>query len=170
MTHRTHTIQSARVRSAVSMATAAIGLLIGAACNAVQAQPPSPASASQSWRCTGPGGTVTYSQQACEGQGELRQMADERSASQLRQSRDNQQRDAKLARQMQHERRHAERMASQERAVALSKNKPHVIKATPNDHRPKPIVDSTKPVKIKSEKNTTGRRGPRDSQATSLRP
>lgn len=170
MTHRTHRIQARRLRMAASVATAAIGLLIGIRCDAAQARPPSPASASQSWRCTGPGGTVTYSQQACEGQGELRQMADERSASQLRQSRDNNLRDAKLARQMQRERRHEERMASLERPVALSKSKPHVIKATPNDHRPKPVSDSTHPVKIRSDRKQAGRSQTLGDQGSTIRP
>lgn len=169
MTHRTHSIPSRHLRIAAYVVAAATGLLIGTCCAASQAQPPAPASTTQSWHCTGPAGTVTYSQQACEGQGELRQMADERSASQLRQSRDNQLRDAKLARQMQRERRHEERMASLEQPISMSKNKPHVIKATPNDHRPKPVVDSTKPVKVKAEK-TIGRRGAPDKQETSLRP
>ncbi|MBI2732527.1 MAG: hypothetical protein HYX44_04215, partial [Aquabacterium sp.] len=150
MTHRTHSIQSRHLRMAAYVVTAATGLLIGTRCAASQAQPPTPASTTQSWRCTGAAGTVIYSQRPCEGEGELRQMADERSASQLRQARDNQLRDAKLARQMQRERRHEERMASLERPISLSKNKPHVIKATPNDHRPKPVSDSTRPVKIRS--------------------
>jgi len=84
------------------------------------------------------------------------QTADSRSNSQLRQSRDNNLRDAKLARQMQRERRHAERMASLERPVSLSKNRPHVIKATTNDHRPKPVSDSTRTIKIRSDKKQTG--------------
>ncbi len=170
MTHRTRTIKKPNQRAATSVAVVMIGLLLGMSGAAVRANAPSPASTKQSWRCTSQTGTVTYSQQPCEGQAELKQMADDRNTAQLRQSRDNNLRDAKLARQMQRERRHEERMASLERPVALSKNKPHLIKATPNSHRPKPVTDSTRPVKIKSEKKQSGRSNTADNQGSSLRP
>lgn len=170
MTHRTRTIKTLRQPWLTAAAMVTIGLLLGTGCAAARANAPLPASTKQSWRCTSQTGTVTYSQQPCEGQAELKQMADDRSTSQLRQSRDNNLRDAKLARQMQRERHHEERMASLERPAALSKNKPHVIKATPNDHRPKPVSDSTRPVKIKSEKKQSGRSNTLENQGSSLRP
>lgn len=170
MTHRTRTIKTRRQHRVASATMVAIGLLLGTVCAAAQANAHSPASTKQSWRCISPTGTVTYSQQPCEGQAELKQMADDRSSTQLRQSRDNNLRDAKLARQMQRERRHEERMASLERPVALSKNKPHVIKATPNDHRPKPVSDSTRPVKIRSDKKRAGRSNTLGDQGSPIRP
>ncbi len=170
MSHRTRIIKTLHQHRAASLALAAIGLLLGMGCTAAHASAPTPANTKQSWRCISSTGTVTYSQQPCEGQAELKQMADDRSTTQLRQSRDNNLRDAKLARQMQRERRHEERMASLERPVALSTNKRHVIKATPNDHRPKPVSDSTRPVKIKSEKKQSGRSNTLDNQGSSLRP
>lgn len=151
-------------------ATLAISVLLGINCAAAHANAPSPANTNQSWRCTSPTGAVTYSQQPCEGQAELKQMADERSTRQLRQSRDNNLRDAKLARQMQRERRHEERMAGLERPVALSSSKPHVIKATANDHRPKPISDQTRPVKLRAEKKQPGRADTLNSQGSPIRP
>lgn len=169
MTSRTRIIKTPGQRR-VTMA--AIGLLlgIGAMVHAQAAQSTLPAKANQTWRCTSQAGVVSYSQQPCEGQAELKQMADDRSTSQLRQSRNNNLRDAKLARQMQRERRHEERMAGLERPVALSSSKPHVIKATANDHRPKPISDQTRPVKIRSEKKQTGRADTLNSQGSPIRP
>ena len=168
MTRRTRFIKT-HCQRMTAMATISLLLCMGGtAVHAANA--PSPAGTNQSWRCTSPAGVVTYSQQPCEGQAELKQMADERSTSQLRQSRDNNLRDAKLARQMQRERRHEERLASLERPVALSSSKPHVIKATANDHRPKPISDSTRPIKIRSEKKQAGRAGGLNSQGSAIRP
>lgn len=170
MTPRTHIIKARRQHKVTSVAMVTISLLLGMGCTAVHANAPSPASTNQSWRCTSPAGAVTYSQQPCDGQAELKQMADDRSTSQLRQSRNNNLRDAKLARQMQRERRHEERMASLERPGALSSSKPHVIKATANDHRPKPISDSTRPIKIRSEKKQAGRADTLNSQGSPIRP
>lgn len=166
MTHRTRIIKTPRPGTSARLA---ISLLLGSMGMAVHAHAPSPANTNQSWRCANPTGAVTYSQQPCEGQAELKQMADARSTSQLRQSRDNNLRDAKLARQMQRERRHEERMASLERPAAMSSNKPHVIKAKANDHKPQPVSDSTRPVKIRAEKKPS-HQADLTSQGTPIRP
>lgn len=169
MTSRTRIIKTPGQHRVAVVATALL-LGIGAMAHAQNTHSTLPAKANQTWRCTSPAGEVSYSQQPCEGQAELKQMADDRSTSQLRQARNNNLRDAKLARQMQRERRHEERMASLERPVSLSKNRPHVIKATANDHKPKPISDQTRPIKIRSEKKQAGRADTLDSQGSPIRP
>lgn len=169
MTSRTRIIKTPGRHMVAIMA---MGLLlgIGGTAHAQTTQSTLPAKANQTWRCTSQTGVITYSQQPCEGQAELKQMADDRSSSQLRQARNNNLRDAKLARQMQRERRHEERKASLGRPVALSSSKPHVIKATANDHRPKPISDQTRPIKIRSEKKQAGRADTLNSQGSPIRP
>ncbi|HEX5356576.1 MAG TPA: hypothetical protein VFW93_10185 [Aquabacterium sp.] len=112
-----------------------------------------PARPSQSWRCTATSGQISYSQHPCEAGGELVTLKDARTQGQQRQAKDNNERDAKLARRMQRERRHEERMAAKEDAISLSGNgKPHVIRSTPNTHAPVPISDMTRPIRIKSNK------------------
>lgn len=120
----------------------------------------SPAKANQSWRCTDARGHVTYSQQPCDADNaDLMKVADARSAAQFRQSRDNNLRDLKLARQMQRERQHVERVASRNGAGSLSgrQRRPHIIESKPNDHRPVPVTDRTQPIKVKS--NVQGGKG-----------
>lgn len=106
---------------------------------------------SQTWRCTSASGQISYSQQACPANGELVTLKDARTHGQQRQAIDNQERDAKLARRMQRERRHEERLAEKERAVSLS-GKPHVIQSTPNSHAPVPFSDMSKPIRLKQKK------------------
>ena len=111
------------------------------------------AKASQTWRCTSTTGQVSYSQQPCTAGGELVTLKDARTHGQQRQAKDNNERDGKLARRMQRERRHEERMAAKEDAISLSgKGEPHVIRSTPNNHAPVPISDMTKPIRIKQNK------------------
>lgn len=111
---------------------------------------------SQTWRCSSPSGQISYSQQPCEAGGELVTLKDDRTRGQQRQAKDNSERDGKLARQMQRERRHAERLAAKENAVSLSgEGEPHAIRSTPNTHAPVPISDMTKPVRIRANKKAT---------------
>lgn len=118
-----------------------------AATNAQTAKP------SQTWRCKSPSGHISYSQQACPEGGELVTLKDARSHGQQKQASDNIERDAKLARRMQRERRHEERMAAKENAISLSgQGGPHVIQSTPNNHDPVPVSDMTKPIRIKPKK------------------
>ncbi|RTL33357.1 MAG: DUF4124 domain-containing protein [Burkholderiales bacterium] len=136
-------------QSKIALAFCLSGLLL----QAYAATPAtSPAKANQSWRCTDASGHVTYSQQPCAADdAELMKVADARSAAQFRQSRDNNLRDLKLARQMQRERQHEERVASRKGAGSLSgrQRRPHIIESKPNDHRPVPVTDRTRPVKVK---------------------
>lgn len=113
------------------------------------------------WRCASTSGQISYSQQPCDASGtqesQAMQVKDERTRTQQRQSMDNQLRDAKLARAMRGERLHQERVASLDKPISMSgKGKPHVIKSTPNDHRPVPISDSTRPIKVKAPKAEKG--------------
>ncbi|TAK96080.1 MAG: hypothetical protein EPO09_06735 [Aquabacterium sp.] len=108
---------------------------------------------SQTWRCKAPSGQINYSQQACPEGGELLTLKDARSHGQHKQASNNLERDAKLARRMQRERRHEERMAAKENAISLSgKGGPHVIQSTPNTHDPVPVSDMSKPIRIKPMK------------------
>ncbi|MBI5926204.1 MAG: hypothetical protein HY836_11450 [Aquabacterium sp.] len=118
-----------------------------------QATPDRAAQTTQTWRCTAPSGQVSYSQQPCAANGDLVTLKDARTRGQQRQATNNTERDAKLARQMQRERRHQERMAGKNRAISLSgKGGPHVIQSTPNNHDPVPISEMTKPIRIKPKK------------------
>ena len=107
----------------------------------------------QTWRCKAPSGLISYSQQACPNDGELVTFKDARTRGQQRQAKDNIERDTKLARRMQHERRHDERAAEKESSgpIGLSSG-PHVIQSTPNNHDPVPISEMSKPIRIKSKK------------------
>lgn len=118
-----------------------------------QAEPDRAAKSSQTWRCTAPSGQVSYSQQPCAANGDLVTLKDARTRGQQRQAMDNTERDTKLARRMQRERRHEERVAAKEEAISLSgKGGPHVIQSTPNNHDPVPITDMTRPIRIKQKK------------------
>jgi hypothetical protein len=122
--------------------------------------------ATKLWRCADASGHVGYSQQACDNSrgeaqdGRPMQVKDERTRAQQRESMDHQLRDLKLARQMRAERLHQERVARLDKAISLSgQGKPHVIKSTPNDHRPVPIIDSTRPIRVKAPKAKRGTTG-----------
>lgn len=114
------------------------------------------------WRCADASGRIAYSQLPCAkdqatAQSQTLQIKDERTRSQQRESLDHQLRDVKLARRMHGERLHQERQASLDKPISMSgKGKPHVIQSTPNDHRPVPISDSTRPIKVKAPKGQAG--------------
>ncbi len=112
-----------------------------------------PAKPSQTWRCSSASGQISYSQQPCTAEGALLTLKDARTHGQQRQASDNIERDTKLARQLQRERRHEERLAKKERAISLSGDgRPHVIQSTPNSHAPVPFSDMSKPIRIKQKK------------------
>lgn len=118
--------------------------------------------ATKMWRCADASGHLAYSQQPCPGDtGQAMQLKDERSRSQQRESVNNQLRDVKLARQMRNQRLYAEHAERIDKPISMSgKGKPHVIKSTPNDHRPVPISDSTRPIKVKAPKTKPGTAAP----------
>lgn len=113
------------------------------------------------WRCASASGEITYSQRPCADHasqaGQTMQLKDDRSRAQQRASMSNQLRDVKLARQMHNERLYAEHRSRIDKPISMSgKGKPHVIRSTPNDHRPVPISDSTRPIKVKAPKTKPG--------------
>lgn len=108
---------------------------------------------SQTWRCSSASGQISYSQQPCAADGDLLTLKDARTHGQQRQASDNIERDTKLARRMQRERRHEDRLATKPHAISLSGNSgPHVIQSTPNNHDPVPVSDMSKPIRVKQTK------------------
>lgn len=117
------------------------------------------------WRCTDKQGQVSYSQHPCEGQATQRLARDERTDAQQRQARKGLERDEKLARQMRRQRLREERAASTQRPAALSSTRPHVIDAKANDHKPVPITDMTRPIKMPTPKTGARQRSADGVQA-----
>lgn len=157
-----HPLQACQVRrytiaqlAARMLSLLPAAILITSSLGATAGEEPAqtPAGSKQTWRCINGQGQASYSQMPCSGKADLIDVDDERSKAQMRQSRANNQRDLKLARQMQSERRHQERLAASQGPISLSGRHrgPHVIRSTPNDHRPVPISDQTRPVKLKSD-------------------
>ncbi len=108
---------------------------------------------SQTWRCSSASGQISYRQQPCTTEGDLLTLKDARTHGQQRQASDNIERDARLARRMQRERRREDRLATKPHAISLSGDGgPHVIQSTPNNHDPVPVSHMSKPIRVKQTK------------------
>jgi hypothetical protein len=100
-----------------------VGAVLALACSgaawAQQAEP------GQAYRCQTPDGRVTYSQQPCGDQAQLRRMDDARTPAQVLDKNLMNERDSKLGRQMARQRRHEEHAAAPADAMPLTRPAKH---------------------------------------------
>jgi hypothetical protein len=127
-----------------------------------------PAAPGQAYRCKGPDGHTIYSQQPCGDQAELRRVDDARTPAQALDGRLMSERESKLGRQLERQRRHEERAAALREAMPLTRPARHHVGATdmPTAAASTPATASTQRLKRMRHFTALVPKAPKASQAS----